>query len=70
MIDVSVSGWQVIDRILPFVAEQGAELIVEGIDTKEDLNAASTRKIPYIFGKYYKKAIRMKRVIEKYQKQA
>ncbi len=70
LIDVSVSGWQVIDRILPFVAEQGAELIVEGIDTKEDLNAASTRKIPYIFGKYYKKAIRMKRVIEKYQKQA
>lgn len=43
----------------------GTELILSGIDAKEDMEAARAQRYEIIYGEYYKKAIRMKSLIEK-----
>lgn len=43
----------------------GAALVLSGIDTKEDMAAVREQQYEIIYGEYYKKAIRMKTLIEK-----
>ena len=52
-------------KIIETAKEFDVELILSGIDTKEDLEHVKEYDINYFYGQFYKKSIRMKKVIEK-----
>lgn len=54
-----------ISEIKNITHNHNVECIFNNIDTKEDLDKANSNQFDYIYGKYYKKAIRMKNLVEK-----
>lgn len=58
-------GSVIVPELQKLCKDKKIELILSHIDTKEDMNRAIQMDVQYIFGGYYKKTIRMKKVIEK-----
>ena len=54
-----------IDEIKNIANSHNVSCIFNNIDDKNDLDKANNYKFDYIYGKYYKKAIRMKNLVEK-----
>ena len=58
-------GYNILPKIIETAKEFDVELILSGIDTKEDVERVKEHDINYFYGQFYKKSIRMKKVIEK-----
>ena len=54
-----------IDEIKNIANSHNVSCIFNNIDDKNDLDKANNYQFDYIYGKYYKKAIRMKNLVEK-----
>ena len=63
--NVSYDGFTVLPKIINVCEESNVEIIVSGINSKEDLLKIQEFNIKYIYGEYYKKSIRMKKLISK-----
>ena len=63
--DKNVNGLSSVSDILALCALYNIKMVVTGIDTKEDIDYCISNNINRVFGKYYKKLIRMKALVEK-----
>lgn len=54
-----------IEEILSLCKEKDVLLIASNVTTKEELLQVDEKDVTYVYGSYYKKSIRMKKVIEK-----
>lgn len=68
ILDLKESGFSILKEIKELCEIKQCELVVGGIDTKEELEKAIEYEISYIYGKYYRKSIRMKKLIDKHTK--
>ena len=66
--DVSVDGMDLLLELSALCEAKNCTLIVGGIQTKEELQSALDRQAKIIYGSYYKKSIRVRKLIEKYRK--
>ncbi|MDE7105668.1 MAG: diguanylate cyclase, partial [Anaeroplasmataceae bacterium] len=64
--DVSKYGFDGILDLLKLCKEKGVKLILSQVTTKEEVLKATELGIEYIYGNYWKKSIRMNKVIEKF----
>lgn len=62
--DIS-KGFEVLKEIISLCKEKKVCLIVSNVKEKEELQKLKDMGIQYLYGPYYKKTIRMKKVIEK-----
>lgn len=63
--NMELYGSVVVPELQQLCKAKHISLILSHIDTKEDMNRAIQMNVQYLFGGYYKKTIRMKKVIEK-----
>ncbi|MDE7263979.1 MAG: diguanylate cyclase [Anaeroplasmataceae bacterium] len=63
--DISKYGYEAIEEIKKLCKEKNILFILSNISTKEEVLKASNLGIEYMYGSYWKKSIRMKKVIEK-----
>lgn len=62
--DVSVNGFNSLDEIVKLCKDKDIILLASGINDKSDIERILALGIDYIYGNYYKKSIRMKKVID------
>ena len=58
-------GVNVLSKLIEVTKEFEIELILSGVNTKEEIEILKQFDINYFYGNFYKKSIRMKKVIEK-----
>ena len=63
--DYQSQGSKILKEIKSLCDDKNVTFVMSGINEKEDLEKAIELDVKYLFGKYYKKAIRMQKVIEK-----
>ncbi len=63
--DIAQLGMTPLSELKALCENKKVELIVSNVSTKEELMELSKEGIQYVYGSYYKKSIRMKKVIEK-----
>ncbi len=63
--DLKRYGSVMVPEIQKLCQEKRIQLIMSHVDTKEDITRCIQMHIQYLYGDYYKKTIRMKKVIEK-----
>lgn len=66
--DAKELGFNIVKEINELCNKKNCTLVVGGIDTKEELEIAIDNNIDYLYGKYYRKSIRIKKLIEKNSK--
>ncbi len=65
MYDIASHGIESIKEIKALCDSKNIQFIAANVSTKEELLQLEELKVTYVFGNYYKKSIRMKKVIEK-----
>ena len=63
--DLSKFGWDDLNEIKAICKGKNVTLIVSNVNTKEDILKCDELGIEYVYGSYWKKSIRMKKVLEK-----
>lgn len=63
--DIASHGIESIKEIKALCDSKNIQFIAANVSTKEELLQLEELKVTYVFGNYYKKSIRMKKVIEK-----
>lgn len=59
------NGLDILPKMIDLTKENNIELILSSVDTKEMVDKVREYDINYFYGEFYKKSIRMKKVIEK-----
>lgn len=63
--DMHKNGMSILTEIQQLCKDKDIEIIVSNVNTKEDIQKCIEHKVVYLYGEFYKKNIRMKKVIEK-----
>lgn len=63
--DIKENGFTILPEIKELCASKDVVLILSNVTEKEEIEKAQSLGLKYLYGGYYKKSIRMKKVIEK-----
>lgn len=68
ILNLKETGYSILKEIKDLCQNKQCELIVGGVDTKEELERVIELDVLYLFGNYYRKSIRIKKLIDKHSK--
>lgn len=65
--DISQKDSKLVPELKELCIQKHANFVVGGMESKEDIMNMMSLDVPYVFGNYYKKTIRIKKLIDKLQ---